>query len=121
MEKLTKAEEEIMHLIWQHAPTTVTQLIDRMADPKPPHSSISSIVRILEKKGFVGHTAYGRSYVYHAEVEKKAYSKFSIQGLVRNYFEGSMNNLVSFLVKEEEVDIQDIEELKRFIEKNEKP
>ena len=64
MKRLTKAEEEIMQLIWDHGPTTVSGLIERMGTPKPPHSSISSIVRILEKKEFVDHKAYGRTYEY---------------------------------------------------------
>lgn len=108
MQKLTKAEEEIMQLLWEHEPATVTQLIDQMGEPKPPHSSISSIVRILEKKGFVDHHAYGRTHEYFSVITKEAYSKFSITRLVSNYFSGSMNELVSFLVKEEQVDIAEL-------------
>lgn len=112
IKRLTKAEEEIMHMIWEHEPTTVTNLIEKLPPPKPPHSSISSIVRLLEKKGFVDHEAYGRSYVYHSIIDKQSYSKFSLKGLVSNYFEGSMNNLVSFLVKEEDISLEEIKELK---------
>ena len=114
MKRLTKAEEEIMQLIWEHGPTTVSGLIEKMDPPKPPHSSISSIVRILEKKEFVGHKAYGRTYEYFPIVEKSAYSKFSLRKLVSNYFEGSMNELVSFLVKEDDISI---EELKNITDK----
>lgn len=114
MQKLTKAEEEIMHLVWEHGAATVSQLISGMTEPKPPHSSISSIVRILEKKGFVDHKAYGRTYEYFPIVSKEAYSSFSIKKLVSNYFSGSMNELVSFLVKEEQVDVK---ELSALIEK----
>lgn len=111
MQKLTKAEEDIMQLIWEHEPCTVSQLIATMPAPKPPHSSISSIVRILEKKEFVSHKAYGRTHEYYSIVSKGAYSKFSLKSLVRNYFSGSMNELVSFLVQEEQVDIDELSDL----------
>lgn len=116
MQKLTKAEEEIMQMFWDHGPSTVSALIDRMDNPKPPHSSISSIVRILEKKEFVDHKAYGRTYEYFPLIEKKDYSKFSIRKLVSNYFEGSMNELVSFLVKEEDLTVKELGELAKKLE-----
>lgn len=111
MKRLTKAEEEIMQLFWDHGPSTVSALIEHMGTPKPPHSSISSIVRILEKKKFVDHKAYGRTYEYFPIIEKAAYSKFSLRKLVSHYFEGSMNELVSFLVKEDDISIQDLKDL----------
>ncbi len=119
MQKLTKAEEEIMHLLWEHDEATVSQLIAGMPDPKPPHSSISSIVRILEKKNFVTHKAIGRSYIYFPAILKKDYSRFSVKRLVSNYFEGSMNELVSFLVKENDLSLTELEEIKQQL-KNEK-
>lgn len=120
MKKLTKAEEDIMQLIWEHEAATVSQLIEGMDTPKPPHSSISSIVRILEKKGFVDHKAYGRTYEYFPIISKEAYSSFSIKKLVSNYFQGSMNELVSFIVKEEDVDVQELSDLIEKLE-NKKP
>lgn len=109
--KLTKAEEEVMHLIWGHGPTTVSALIDRMEEPHPPHSTISSIVRILEKKEFLNHKAYGRTYEYFPLIDKVDYSKFSIKRIVHNYFEGSMNELVSFLVKENDLSLKDLSQV----------
>ena len=119
MKRLTKAEEEIMQLIWDHGPTTVSGLIERMGTPKPPHSSISSIVRILEKKEFVDHKAYGRTYEYFPIIEKSTYSKFSLKRLVSHYFEGSMNELVSFLVQEDDISIHDLKELTKKLDKTE--
>jgi predicted transcriptional regulator len=120
MQKLTKAEEEIMQMFWDHGPSTVSELIDLMDEPKPPHSSVSSIVRILEKKEFLAHEAAGRSYRYNSIVDKRDYSKFSIKKLVSNYFEGSMKELVSFLVKEEDLSLSELERIKIKIEKEEK-
>jgi BlaI family transcriptional regulator, penicillinase repressor len=112
LEKLTKAEEELMQLYWEKGESTVTDLINEMPDPKPAHSTISTITRILENKGFVDHKAYGRTYVYFPIVKKEDYSRFSILALVSNYFKGSMNELVSFLVKEDELSIKDLDEIK---------
>ncbi len=111
MDKLTKAEEEIMQLFWQHGPSTVSQLIKQMDEPHPPHSTISTFVRILEKKGFVDHKAYGRTYEYFPIVEKSAYSKFSLKKLVGGYFDGSLNSLVSFLVKEEDLSLKELSKI----------
>ena len=111
MQKLTKAEEEVMQLFWTHGPSTVSGLINLMDEPHPPHSTISSIVRILEKKEFLDHKAYGRTYEYFPIVEKAKYSKFSLKRLVSNYFEGSMNELVSFLVKENDLSLKDLAEV----------
>lgn len=111
MQKLTKSEEEIMHIIWDLDRCIVSDIIAQLAPAKPPHSTISSIVRILEKKGFVDHKAYGRTYEYFPIVDKKEYSKFSVSKLVSNYFEGSMNNLVSFLVEENDLSVTELTEL----------
>ena len=109
--KLTKAEEEIMHMFWEHGPSTVSALIEKMEEPRPPHSTISSFVRILEKKGFLDHKTYGRTYEYFPIIEKKSYSKFSLKNLVTNYFEGSMNEMVSFLVEENDLSLTELAKL----------
>ena len=116
-QKLTKAEEEVMQLIWdQEEPSTVSQMIQQMDVPHPPHSTISSIVRILQKKEFVGFKAYGRTHVYFPVIDKKVYKRFSLKGLVSNYFEGSMNELVSFLVKENDLSLKELSQLIKKLE-----
>lgn len=111
MKLLTKAEEEIMQIIWQKERCLVSDILKELGDPKTPHSTISSIVRILEKKGFVNHKAYGRTHEYFPIISKTDYSKQSLQKLVSNYFEGSMNQLVSFMVKEQDLNIEDLTNL----------
>ena len=112
LNKLTKAEEEIMQHIWKLDKCTVSDIIDGMGmKEKIPHSTISSIVRILEKKGYVDHKAYGRTYEYFPIITKEMYSKKTIRSIVSNYFQGSMNELVSFLVKEKDIDIKELSEL----------
>jgi predicted transcriptional regulator len=119
MQRLTKAEEEIMNLLWEHGESTVSALIAIMDEPRPPHSSISSIVRILEKKEFVDHRPEGRSFVYFPIVAKKDYSRYSLRRLVTNYFDGSMNELVSFLVKEEDLSIKELEAIRNRLQTEE--
>ena len=119
MQKLTKAEEEIMQLFWVLGPSLVSALINKMPEPKPPHSSVSSIVRILEKKGFINHKAYGKTFEYFPLITKKQYSGFSIKRLVTNYFEGSVNELVSFLVKENDITLSEFEIIKQDLKDKE--
>lgn len=114
MTQLTKGEEEIMHVIWRLERCIVSDILKELeaeTGTKPPHSTISSIVRILETKGFVSHKAYGRTYEYFPIVSKEDYTKSTLKKLVTNYFEGSMSNLVSFLVKQENVDVDELSDL----------
>jgi BlaI family transcriptional regulator, penicillinase repressor len=117
LDKLTKAEEELMQLYWEKGESTVTDLITEMPEPKPAHSTVSTITRILESKGFLDHKAYGRTYVYYPIVKKEDYSRFSLLALVSNYFKGSMNEMVSFLVKEDELSLKDLEDIKTMYKK----
>lgn len=114
--KLTKAEEGIMQVIWEIEPCLVSDIIKYLGDPDTPHSTISSIVRILERKGYVDHKAYGRTHEYFSVVTKEAYSKSRLKSFVRDYFDDSPKQLVSFLVREKEFNL---EELSRYIEQME--
>ncbi len=117
MAQLTKVEEDIMHIIWRLERCIVSDILNEIKEEsgsKPPHSTISSIARILETKGFVSHKAYGRTYEYFPVVSKEEYTKATLNKLVSNYFEGSMSNLVSYLVKEEKINM---DELSQMVEK----
>ncbi len=120
MKRLTKVEEDIIQIIWQLERCTVSDIRDHIqketGGAKPPHSTISTIVRILEEKRFLDHKAYGRTYEYFPLVSKADYSRRTLKKFVSDYFEGSMNELVSFLVKEEKIDI---EALSRLLEDSE--
>ena len=113
-QKLTKAEEEIMQHIWRLGRCTVSDIlgdIEATGEARPPHSSISSIVRILETKNFVGHKAYGKTHEYFPLVEKSAYGKGSLTRLISDYFDGSVAALVSHLAKEEQLDANELRDL----------
>lgn len=115
MKRLTKAEEEIMQIIWQLGRCTVRDIRDHIKDelkqPEPPHSTVSTIVRILEDKQFLNHKAYGRTHEYFPLITKEEYSRQSLRKLVGDYFGGSMNRLVSFLVKEDDLSLRELSEL----------
>ena len=108
---LTKAEEEIMQQIWKHEPCLVRDIIENLGEPDIPHSTISSVVRILEKKGFVTHKAYGKTHEYRALVSKEEYAQQNVTSLIKKYFGGSPKQLVSFLVHENDLDIKELNEL----------
>ena len=110
MQKLTKAEEDIMQHIWRLERCTVSDILDNL-DPRPPHSSVSSIVRILETKSFVSHKAYGKTHEYFPVVAKEEYGKRSLARLVSDYFDGSVSTLVSHLAADEQLDATEIRAL----------
>ena len=122
-EKLTKAEEEIMRIIWEMEPCTVADIrdyIEKQGAPKPPHSTISTFVKNIYEKGLLTHKAYGRTYVYSSTVSKADYSAKTVRKLVNNFFEGSMNSLVSFLVKEKELSRDELQNLLNRLDEAEK-
>ena len=116
MQQLTKAEEEVMQYLWELERATVSQIIEEMPDPKPPHSTISSIMRILEKKEVVGHKAYGRTYEYFPLFTREAYSAGTISQVAQDFFGGSMRKLVSFLVQRDDISLNDLEEIRQKLE-----
>ncbi len=113
---LTKAEEEVMHIIWQLDRCVVRDIIDHLGDPDMPHSTISSVVRILEKKGFVDHKAYGKTYEYFAIITKEQYAQHGVTSLMEKYFGGSPKKLVSFLVQSEDMNLKELNDILKTIE-----
>ena len=118
MEELTRAEERIMQIIWKLGKVFVKDIIEAMDDePKPPYNTISSIVRLLEKKGYINYKAYGKTYEYFPAISKEDYTKTTFSKLFSGYFDNSPSSLLSFMVKEENLSAADIEELKAIINK----
>ena len=117
MKQLTKAEEEIMQALWQLKRANVKSLIEILPEPKPAYNTVSTIVRILESKGFVDYEKQGKGHVYFPVVAKESYSNQSINKLVDNYFQGSFKGMVSFFVQKNDMDIKDIENILNEINK----
>ncbi len=119
MEELTKTEERVMQVIWKLKNCFVKDIIDALADnPKPPYNTISSVVRILEKKGYLNYKAYGKTYEYFPAITKAEYRKVFFKKMISGYFDNSVESLVSFMVKEKELSKDDIDKIKDIINKN---
>ncbi len=119
LKELTKAEDQVMQILWKLESAFVKDIVEQMPDPKPAYNTISTIVRILETKGFVDHKAYGKTHEYFPVISKDKYTKFYLNNLLKGYFNGSFQNLVSFFAKENKMDVKDIEKLLQEI-KNKK-
>jgi predicted transcriptional regulator len=116
LQTLTKAEEEVMQIIWDLGKCLVRDIIERLGDPDMPHSTVSSVVRILEKKGFVDHKAYGKTYEYFPVVSKEEYAEQGVKGLVEKYFGGSPRMLVSYLVKSKDLNLNELNDLMKSLD-----
>jgi len=114
--ELTKAEEQIMQILWQKEKAFVKEIMAAFGEPKPAYNTISTIVRILVKKGFVGYQAFGKTHQYYPLIAQKDYKKMSLQKMINNYFNQSYKNLVSFFSKEENLSIEEMEEIKQLME-----
>lgn len=120
MKQLTKAEEEVMQLLWQLKKANVAALIEELPEPKPAYNTVSTIIRILEDKGFVGHEKVGKGHVYHPIVPKSEYSNQSINKLVDGYFQGSFQSMVSFFMKKNDINMSELEAIMKHIKEDEK-
>lgn len=115
MKELTKAEEEVMQILWKIERGFVKDILDHFPEPKPAYNTVSTITRILVKKGFVKYKAYGKTHEYLPAVEKEYYSKFFLNNFMGKYFSGSFSNLVSFFAKENNLSVKEVEELMKNV------
>lgn len=117
MKELTRAEEQVMQILWQIGKGYVTDILDYFPSPKPAYNTVSTIVRILEKKGFVDHEPNGKSYTYFPLISKKEYSKHTLRQLVKGYFSDSYKQMVSFFSDNENLTVRELEELRSVIDR----
>lgn len=115
--QLTKAEEQIMHVLWSLKEASVKDVIAQLPLPKPAYNTVSTIIRILETKEFVKHTAKGRGYVYAPLIEKDTYSNQTLHKVMDGYFGGSFKSMVSFFVEKNDMDISELERVLKEINK----
>lgn len=109
--QLTKAEEQIMQILWDMGEGLVKDVRDRFEEPRPARNTVSTVVRVLEKKGFVDHTAYGNVHVYFPVVSKGEYSKSQLFGLMEGYFNNSFPAMASFFAREKDLTLKELDEL----------
>lgn len=119
MKQLTKAEEDIMQVLWDLKEANVAAIIEKLPSPKPAYNTVSTIVRILENKEFVDYRKEGRGHIYFPKVAKADYSSQSLTKIMDGYFQGSFKSMVSFFVKKNDVSISEMEEIMKEINKGE--
>lgn len=117
MQKLTNKEEEIMHILWKLEKAFVKEIMAEIKEDQPHYNTLSTIVRILEEKGFVAHSAFGNSHQYYPIVAMEDYRKRFMTTAIDNYFDSSYKNLVSFFAQEEKISAEELREILDMIEK----
>jgi BlaI family penicillinase repressor len=115
--ELTRLEEQVMQVLWELEKGLIHDLLERFPDPKPAYNTVSTVVRILEQKGFIGHKAYGRTHEYYPLVSKNDYTKIHFGNFVTNYFGNSYRSLASFFTREERLSLAELEEIREMIQK----
>jgi predicted transcriptional regulator len=115
MKQLTRAEEQIMQVLWRLEKAFVKDIVKELPRPRPAYNTVSTIIRILEKKEFVSYKAFGKSHEYFALISKKEYRKSQFGGFVKNYFEDSYQSLASYFTREENLSLEELEEIQKLI------
>lgn len=116
MRELTRAEEQVMQVLWKIKKGFVKDVLEHFDDPKPAYNTISTIIRILQDKGFVDHKAYGRTHEYFPLISKSEYSKNHLSNFVNDYFSNSFGKMVSFFAKENNISVREMEEIMKIME-----
>ena len=116
MRELTRAEEQVMQVLWKIKKGFVKDVLEYFDDPKPAYNTVSTIIRILQDKGFVSHKAYGRTHEYYPVISRDEYSKSHLNSFVNNYFSNSFGKMVSFFAKEKEISVKEMEEIMKIMD-----
>lgn len=114
--KLTTAEEEVMQILWDLGKGFVKDVIDRMPDPKPPYNTVSTVIRVLEKKEFINHKQYGNTYEYYPAVSREEYARVHFNGFLSGYFNNSFPKMAAFFARENNLSMSELQEIMRLTE-----
>jgi len=118
MKELTKAEEQVMQALWSIDSGFLKEIIEALPLPRPAYTTVSTVIRILETKGFVEHVEYGKTHKYFPKVKKEDYANDFLSNFVNDYFENSFPNMVSFFTKKEKISLEELDEIQKLIEKS---
>jgi BlaI family transcriptional regulator, penicillinase repressor len=116
MIEITKSQEEILKVLWDIKEAVVSDVIEKLPDPKPAYNTVATVIKVLEKKGYLSHKVYGKTYVYFAIVNQKDYAKYVFKDSLKSIFNNSLNQAVSFFVKQNKTSLSELEELRNYIE-----
>ena len=116
MRELTRAEEQVMQILWDIKKGFVKEILKHFDEPRPAYNTVSTIVRILQDKGFVRHTAYGRTHEYYPVISKDEYRKSHMSNFVKDYFADSYESMVSFFAREKKMSLEEMEDILKLME-----
>ncbi len=116
MKQLTKAEEQIMQILWDLEESVVKQIVESFDEPKPAYTTIATVLKVLEKKNFVTHKSIGNTHLFSPLISKKEYTKFQFSSLLKNYFNGSFPKMATFFAKENNLGVTELEEMLKITE-----
>ena len=116
-QELTRAELEIMQILWERGSGFVNDILEALPEPKPAYNTVSTVVRILEKKGFVAHRAYGKSHEYYPVIDRDTYTQGFMSSVLNNFFGGSPSRMVSFLSSSKSISMEEADEIMKLLQK----
>ncbi|MDP4268870.1 MAG: BlaI/MecI/CopY family transcriptional regulator [Bacteroidota bacterium] len=116
MKEITKAQEEILKALWQINNGAVSDVLDVLKEPKPAYNTVATVIKVLESKGYIDHKTYGKTNVYYPIVTKSEYAQHLIKDTFKSLFNGSLNQMISCFVKNKDVSVSELEELKQLLE-----
>ena len=116
MKELTKAEEQVMHFIWEFKKSFLKDIVEAFPEPKPAYTTISTVIRVLVKKGFVAYDTHGKIHEYYPKVSRQVYFRRHLNTLIKNHFEGSAVSFASFFTGDDTMDLGELEEIKQLID-----
>jgi BlaI family transcriptional regulator, penicillinase repressor len=117
MKEITKAQEDLLKALWEIKEGAISDVLDSLDEPKPAYNTVATVIKVLEKKGYASHKTFGKTHVYYAVVSKKDYAQHLMKDTFKGLFNGSLNLMVSSFVKNKDVSLRELEELKEMLEK----
>lgn len=116
MKEITKAQEEILKAVWEVENGAVADILDQLPEPKPAYNTVATVIKVLERKGYLGHKTYGKTNVYHALIGRKEYANKVVKDAFTGLFNKSINQMISPFIKDKEISIAELEELRQMVE-----
>jgi len=116
MKELTKAEEQVMHHIWSLKKSFLKDIVEAFPEPRPAYTTISTVIRVLVRKGIVGYKTYGKVHEYFPKITRQSYFRGHVKSLINNHFDGSVVSFASFFTGDETMDLGELEEIKQLID-----
>lgn len=116
MKEITKAQEDVLKAIWEAGTGAVSDILEKLPEPRPAYTTVATVIKVLERKGYVAHRTYGKTHVYNALVSRKDYADNLIREAYTGFFNSSLNQLVSPFIKNKDISITELEELKKMLE-----